>query len=205
MVPMNTNPDDWIASVGSYVRNSFGNRGALIQPADVKRLRDATKERKQPFTVEELAALLPAPLKNSKEWKLTASHNAVAAANACDGKEDTRFDTKGDQAPGQWFQVELPATTSVCGVKLDAGKSRNDYPRGYKVEVSTDGKSWGKPIIEGKGTAGMTEIAFPAVTTKFIRITQTGSAKGTFWSIHEMQVITPQKDAGAAAPTNTKS
>ena len=30
MVPMGQNTDDWIASIGSYVRNAFGNRASLI-------------------------------------------------------------------------------------------------------------------------------------------------------------------------------
>ena len=30
MVPMNTNDDEWIAAVASYVRNAFGNHGAIV-------------------------------------------------------------------------------------------------------------------------------------------------------------------------------
>jgi hypothetical protein len=38
MVHMAMNDDEWIAAVTSYVRNSFGNKGALIFPKDVARI-----------------------------------------------------------------------------------------------------------------------------------------------------------------------
>ena len=34
----------------------------------------------------------------------------------------------------------------------------------------------------------MTEILFKAAKARHIRITQTGSVKGLFWSIHEMEI-----------------
>ncbi|HYG75436.1 MAG TPA: discoidin domain-containing protein [Planctomycetota bacterium] len=205
MVSMATNDDAWIAAAGSYVRNSFGNRGALIKPEDVKRLRAATKDRTKPWTVEELMAVLPGPLQGRDKWKLASNFNEKTLAHAVDGKPDTRWDTGKEQAAGMWLTIELPEVTAISGIWLDAGKSRNDFPRGYKVEVSTDGKQWGKPVAQGKGNAGKTEINFAAVTAKFIRITQTGAQKGTFWSIHEMELIAPKKvdstkssDAGKA-------
>src|SRR6202035_2412495 len=107
----------------------------------------------------------------------------------------------------QWFQVELPEETLITGLLLDQGKSKDDYPRGYTVALSADGTTWGKPIAEGKGTSGSTEIMFPPTRTKFIRITQTGTTSGTFWSIHEMQIFQPAKvkEASAAEPQSKKT
>ena len=191
MVSMATNSDDWIASVASYVRNSFGNSGAFVTPAEVKRLRVATKDRTQPWTQKELMDALPQPLGDSKKWKLTASVNGAACGAAIDGDAKSRWDTKGSQTPGQWFQIELPAETEIAGVRLDAAKSANDYPRGYKVELSADGQTWGKPVAEGKGSGAITDIPFAPAKAKFIRITQTGSVQGKFWSIHELAVLKP--------------
>ena len=87
------------------------------------------------------------------------------------------------------FQIELPAETEVAGVRLDAGKSANDFPRGYKVELSADGTTWGKPVAEGKGGGTITDIPFAPAKAKFIRITQTGAVQGKFWSIHELSVL----------------
>ncbi|NDB77237.1 MAG: discoidin domain-containing protein [Verrucomicrobia bacterium] len=144
--------------------------------------------------VEELAAALPnAPLANRKDWKLTASHNAPGLANAVDGKSDTRYDTKKQQEPGMWVQIELPTEAAITGVRLDASGSNNDFPRSYKVELSADGQNWGKPVATGEGKGAVTDIKFPVAKTKFIRITQTGSAPGKFWSIHELDVLSDSK------------
>ncbi|NDD39742.1 MAG: hypothetical protein EB082_15275 [Verrucomicrobia bacterium] len=194
MVPMESNNDEWIASVASYVRNSFGNKAGMVSVKDVAALRAEAKIRTQPWTVEELAAALPnAPLANRAAWKLTASHNAAALTNAVDGKADTRYDTKKQQEPGMWVQIELPSETAITGVRLDAAGSGNDFPRGYKVELSADGQTWGKPVATGEGKAALTDIKFPTAKTKFIRITQTGSAPGKFWSIHELDVLSDSK------------
>jgi mono/diheme cytochrome c family protein/glucose/arabinose dehydrogenase len=208
MVPMNTNTDDWIASVLSYVRNNFGNRGAFVTVEDVKRIRPLVKARTTPWTRDELTAMLPQPLKNEKQWKVSASHKSGSAQLAIDGDMDTRYDTGASQAPNMWYQIELPEPTLISGLRLDAGKSSGDYPRGYKVQFSSDGKTWDKPVAEGKGEP-LTDITFTPVTTKFIRITQTGSVNGLFWSIHELQVISGTKAsaeaAPAAAPTDPKT
>jgi len=53
------------------------------------------------------------------------------------------------------------------------------YPRGYKVEVSMDGTSWGTtPVATGAGTGAQTTIAFAPVRAKFVRITQTATVPG---------------------------
>ena len=57
MIPMGTNDDDWIAAVASYVRNSFGNTGGFVTPADVARVRAATADRKTFWTLPELSRL----------------------------------------------------------------------------------------------------------------------------------------------------
>ena len=51
---------------------------------------------------------------------------------------------------------------------------------------------WDKPILQGDGDASAMEYILPKPTkTKFIRISQLGEAKGTYWSIHELDVLTP--------------
>ncbi len=59
MVPMASNSDHWIASVLSYIRNSFGNQAPFINAADVARVRAATKNRTSPPTAEEVQAFAP--------------------------------------------------------------------------------------------------------------------------------------------------
>jgi glucose/arabinose dehydrogenase/mono/diheme cytochrome c family protein len=188
MASMGTNDDAWIAAISSYIRVSFGNRGSLVTAPQIAALREAHKGRTQPWTEKELRNTLPVPLKNAKMWKLTASNKGDGCSAVVDGKADTRWDTGASQTPGQWFQIELPDITKVAGMRLDCAKSGNDYPRGFKVEVSTDGADW-KMVGDGKGSAPITEPVWPATPAKFIKITQTGSVNGKFWSIHELSVL----------------
>jgi len=83
----------------------------------------------------------------------------------------------------------LPAAARLAGLRLDSTRSAEDYPRGYKVQLSLDGASWNPPAAEGAGAGAITEIAFEPATAKFVRITQTGAIDGKFWSIHELQVL----------------
>ncbi len=192
MIPMESNDDEWLASVLSYVRNSFGNRGSFIRPADVARARKEIAGRSTPWTYQELQAILPQILANNT-LKVTASDNNGDAGKAIDGNIGTRYSTNKSMTPGMWFQIELDKPTAVTGVHLDFNDSINDYPRGYEVTVSTDGQKWSSPIAKGDGKPGSLEIGFPATTAKFIRITNLGN-DSLFWSIHELQVM--------AEPTN---
>jgi len=115
MVPMQANPDDWVASVASYVRNSFGNSGGFVSAADVRRVRAATTSRKVPWTVAELEASLPKLLISDDAWKLSASHNTGAASRAL---SMTSWSSQAPQAPGMWFQIELPQPALVTEIQF---------------------------------------------------------------------------------------
>ena len=191
MVPMKDNDDAWIASVASYVRTSFGNKGSVVDAKTVAAIRKANTNRTEPWTLDELVASMPRTLAFANSWKLTASHGADKAKAAFDGNLNTRYETGGSQAPGMWFQVELPEAATLSGIHLDSTKSPSDYPRGYKVELSDDGANWGTPVAAGRGNGPVTDISFAPAKAKFVRITQTGAVDGLFWSIHEMQLVQP--------------
>ena len=75
----------------------------------------------------------------------------------------------------------------VSGLRMDAAGSRGDFPRGYSVTVSLDGKTWSAPVAKGAGTQSLTEVFFAGVKAKHIRITQTGQFR-LYWSIHDLQI-----------------
>jgi mono/diheme cytochrome c family protein len=54
MAPMETYDDEWIASVMTYVRRSWGNTGEPVHPRDVERVRGWNKKRTTAFTLAEL-------------------------------------------------------------------------------------------------------------------------------------------------------
>jgi mono/diheme cytochrome c family protein len=207
MVPMEGNDDAWVAAVTSYIRNSFGNSAPLVRPADVARVREAFKDRKEPWTEAELRAAVPQVLRNRGEWKATANYNSDKAPLALDGDIHTRYDTGVSQVPGMWFQIELPKPTYIAGLRLDAASSTEDYPRGYKVDLSNDGVTWKSAIADRPSPRPLTDIFFPPAEGKFIRVTQTGSVNGLYWSIHELNIYTPgvvAKTAPNATPEKSK-
>jgi hypothetical protein len=203
MLPMGMNDDDWIASVASYVRNSFGNRGDFVTPADVSRVRAATADRKTSWTIPELTSSLPARL-FTDGWKVTASHNSPAAVGAL---SLTAWSAGAPQQTGMWFQIEMPAVRSVTELEFLSPSPAGDgaavasgggpivtaagfgYPRGYKVEVSTDGTSW-KNVAEGAATGSGTTITFAPTAAKFIRMSLTTTAENAApWSMQDLRVF----------------
>jgi len=63
------------------------------------------------------------------------------------------------------------------------------FPRGYQVQVSMDGKTWGAPAAEGRGSGSTTVIPFRPVRTKFVRITQTATVENApAWSIQRLRL-----------------
>jgi hypothetical protein len=127
MVPMGTNPDDWVAAVASYVRTSFGNTSGLVTAADVKRVRTATASRKNPWSVAELEASLPKVLLPDPTWKLTASHNPTGAAGAV---TLASWSSQAPQAAGMWFQIELPKAETITEIQFDSTNGAGRGGRG---------------------------------------------------------------------------
>ncbi len=60
MPAMGGNDDVYIASVLSYIRSDFGNKGSIVLPEDVKAIRDANAGRTKAWTMDELDAIRPA-------------------------------------------------------------------------------------------------------------------------------------------------
>ncbi len=127
------------------------------------------------------------------------SSKPPAVENAFDGDPKTRWSTGAAMRLGDWFAVDLGAETDVKGLILHAGAA-TDYPRGYRVYISADGRSWGRAIVTGLGTRSPTQIVFPKpVRTRHIRIVQTGRSYRYWWGIAELEVQTAARRP--AAPT----
>lgn len=195
MVPMKANDDQWMAEVLTYIRNSFGNTAPTITPAEVSAIRAASGDR-APYTMAELSPYLAVSRDSMKDWVFRASHNEKEIKRAWDDDLKTRWTTGTRQQEGQWFQFDMRTPHLLTRMTLDSLASKDDYPRKYEVRVSSDGEKWSGPIVTGTGAA-MTTITFPPKTvSRFVRITQTGSDKGCFWSFSEMAVY------GSAERTN---
>jgi mono/diheme cytochrome c family protein len=211
MIPNQQNPDDWVAAVASYVRNSFGNSAGIVSVADVRRVRAATGNRRTMWTVPEIEASLPKLLVNDGTWKVSASHNAAAAAN---GLSMTTWSSQTGQTAGMWYLIEFPQAVNVTELQFTstAGGGRGGggggrgaaaaapgtpappppspgYPRGFKVEVSTNGTTWVSAAV-GQGEGPNTTITFRQVPARFLRITQTATAADLPpWTIQQLRVF----------------
>ena len=207
MVPM-PGTDEWVAGIASYVRSSFGNTGGMVTPSDVARVRAETESRKAPWTIAELEASLPRPL-DAQQFKLSASHAPETVAGAATLRG---WNTGAPQAPGMWLSVELPQPVLVTEIQFEStsqiaggrggrgaagarggvgggGTPIVTYPRGYSVQLSTDGKTWGNPVAQGKGEGTRTTITFAPARAKFIRITQTETVPDApSWSVRNLRI-----------------
>jgi hypothetical protein len=137
-------------------------------------------------------------------WVASSSTTGSDAPdNALDGNLTTRWSTGGSQVNGQWFQVDMGTPNVFNKIILNAVNSANDYPRGYQVYVSNDGINWGSSITNGTGSSSSTTILFPTQVARYIRIIQTGSVSGTYWSIDEFNVLgtAPLAPTGLSAVT----
>jgi mono/diheme cytochrome c family protein/glucose/arabinose dehydrogenase len=213
MIPMGMQNDEWVASVASYIRNSFGNRAAFVAPADVARVRAATSGRTTSWTVDELEASLPKQVVFDSSWTFAASHNPAIASYAVTIQPWT---SGLRQAPGMWLQVGLPRATRLTEIQFESsavavveepivpgapprsGGGRGGpaptgvgFPRGYQVQVSMDGTTWSAPVAAGAGTGAFTTITFAPVEARFVRITQTGAgaADGSPLAIQRLKLF----------------
>jgi mono/diheme cytochrome c family protein len=120
MAPLGSaSTDEWVAGVASYVRSSFGNTGDLVTPADVARVRAATKSHKGFWTSDALAASLPR-LIDPQSLTVTASHGADAAAGATSLRG---WRTGAPQAAGMWLTIALPQPVAVTELQFDSAQS----------------------------------------------------------------------------------
>ncbi|HTJ79864.1 MAG TPA: discoidin domain-containing protein [Rariglobus sp.] len=133
---------------------------------------------------------------NRTGWTASASQPS-AAASVLDGNISTRWTSGSSQVGGEWFQIDTGALHAFTQVVLDAGPTPTDYPRGYSVTVSNDGANWSAPVATGAGTSAITTIVFPEQVARYVRVTQTGSAPGKWWSIHELNLY----DSSVSAPS----
>ncbi|WP_114752493.1 DUF7133 domain-containing protein [Pleomorphovibrio marinus] len=172
MIPMAENDDTWIASVVSYVRNDFGNRGSFVHPEYVAKIREETRDRKSNYNFDELVQEIPKALLPQDNWKVTASSTAWQGVGS--SKDPSLvfgyrgWKTENEQAPGNWFQVELPQLTKLTELQFEADEKQ--YPRAFSVAVSSDGKNW-KNLGTGTGDKGVNRFQWDEeVQAKYLRM-----------------------------------
>ena len=80
MVSMSSESNLWISEIASYVRNSFGNHGAMVTEGEVKRLREQTQSRTPAFYSGGVAPVCAAPA-----WSTRALESGRQPEYGCGG------------------------------------------------------------------------------------------------------------------------
>ncbi len=190
MAPMGNNTDEWIAAAASFIRTNFENEASPVMPEDVARVRSETSSQKVPYTFEQLQASVPKVLVPDTRWKMTASHTApVRKGSTASAQGAFNFEgwtTGVNQQEGMWYQVEMPDEATLTelqffsppisrGWRPGSPPPIHTYPRGYNVEVSSDGKQWTSVISNGAGSSASTTLRFDPVKARYVRLTLTKS------------------------------
>ena len=125
------------------------------------------------------------------KWTASASYSATnsAPAETLDGDGNSYWTSGRNQAPAQWFQVDMQTEQVFFSIEIDCIKQGNDFPIGMNVELSEDGVYSGTPAKANVSTAsGTTAITFTKPQlARYIRFTLT-QGKTFWWSIDELRV-----------------
>ena len=177
MIPMGSSNDEWIAAIGSYIRNAFGNRAAI----DHSRRRRARARRdgdaQDPVDVAELEASLPQQVvvdpnvEAHRQPQLATARDALSISRgpracrrrpACGCRSSCRSrrwsPASQFESPAALVDTEpavpgAPTRTGIGGGRGGGRWRRQAFPRGYEVQVSMDGTTWGKPVAKGRARA----------------------------------------------------
>ncbi|QFZ24607.1 DUF1929 domain-containing protein [Saccharothrix syringae] len=146
-------------------------------------------------------------------WVATASDEETSgengrAANVLDGSAETLWHSKWTSpavALPHWITVDTGRAQAVSGISV---RTRSDSPNGrigqYRVQVSSDGTSFGPPVAEGTwpDTAGVHTAAFATpVETRYVRLTALTEAggRGPWTSAAEVDLLGPTDPSAVGA------
>ncbi len=135
-------------------------------------------------------------------WTLTDTVHTDAAGRAelllaVDSNTNTRWTTNRPMHTGDRLTLDMGRAQRVGSLVLDSTATPGDYPHGYLLEASDDGVAWHTlaqaTAAETKAAVkqGMLTIAFPPLTTRYLRVTNQGTETTTFWSVGEVCVYAP--------------
>lgn len=138
-------------------------------------------------------------------WRATARPPGDEPRRAFDRDVDTSWYSREPQRPGFVFEVDLGRPWRIAKVVLLPPRPSIGFPRGYRVEVSGDGRAWQETAgvgagpwsldwVDGQPRIGVRSRAvsvFEPRQVRYIRIHQTGSDPKWWWAVGELFVFAP--------------
>jgi len=124
-----------------------------------------------------------------RAWSATAGPNHWYDADAPlrPRQDENRYTANGQgQNPGHYYQVDMAEPQRFNQIMMNCGRGVTDFPRGFDVQVSSDGIEWSKPIASGRGSP-VTVVTFPTQTARYVRVTLTRSCRN-YWALAEFRV-----------------
>jgi hypothetical protein len=133
----------------------------------------------------------------SAQWRAQASHNSEDAAMAFDGTPDTMWDSKAEQRPGMWFQVDLGQLLVLDRVRVYS--PARGVPAGYRLQLSADGQDW-HLVADNPQNFTDIDVAFAPCSARYLRLELTvSSEQPATWMISDIAVSTTRPWAAAQA------
>lgn len=112
-------------------------------------------------------------------------------SNIIDDDRESRWTSLNSQNSSQrdWFGIDFGKPTTLNSLLLvcrtsNVGSEILDYGRSYELFISDDGENWSGPITAQNGSPMYTSITFPTLTTRYVKVVQTGNASN-WWSVYE--------------------
>ncbi len=164
-------------------------RWDLVEEGQVWFFRQGGAPLEVPVEIDEKVLFVP--------WTAQASHNPDKATLAFDGDPDTFWDSKANQEPGMWFQVDLGQVLVLDRIRVSS--PGRGFPIGYQVKLSADGQDWHLVADRPKNWMNV-DVAFAPCQARYLRLEQTGQPGWpATWMISEITVAATQSWAGAEA------
>jgi hypothetical protein len=103
--------------------------------------------------------------------------------------DSSRFTSGAESASGMTYEVNMGSAQTVDEIDMYVPDYAGDYPRGYNVEVSTNGTSW-TTVASCTATAQPTIVSFPAHTDQYLQVVLTAGSTGSWWSMEQFLMYT---------------
>jgi hypothetical protein len=101
--------------------------------------------------------------------------------------DSSRFTSGAAEAAGMTYEVNMGSAQTVDEIDMYEPDYSTDYPRGFTVEVSSNGTSW-TTVATCTATAQPNIVSFPAHTDQYIEVVLTTAVPTYWWSMEQFLV-----------------